>query len=84
MTWNFARPDSGARRATWATNNTLNVSRAFLGAPDGLELCKAGFGGTPCYLDDKQHAARAGLGAPDGLELCKAGFRGNGWFVGNV
>jgi hypothetical protein len=27
------KPASGAHRATWVTNNTLNVSRAFLGEP---------------------------------------------------
>jgi hypothetical protein len=83
LAWNFVKPGSGARRATWTQqhaqcfacffgrprwlatlqsrdqgfavllghNNTLNVSRAALGAPVGLELCKAGFGGSPCYLD---------------------------------
>jgi hypothetical protein len=43
-------------------NNTLNVSRAFLGAPVELDLRKAGFGGTPRRLT-QQHASRAALGA---------------------
>jgi hypothetical protein len=32
-------------------NNTLNVSRADLGAPVERDLHKTGFRGSPCYLD---------------------------------
>jgi hypothetical protein len=43
----FVKPGLGARRVAWATNNTLNVSRAALGAPAGIDLCKTGFRSSP-------------------------------------
>jgi hypothetical protein len=60
------------------TNNTLNVSRAALGAPDGLDIRKAVFGGSPRRLGDNNtlNVSRAVVGAPDGLVLCKTVFGG--------
>jgi hypothetical protein len=49
LAWIFVKPASGARRIAWVTNNTLNVSRASLGAPVGRNLCKTVFRGSPCY-----------------------------------
>jgi hypothetical protein len=61
------------------SNNTLNVSRASLGAPDGLYLRKAGFRGSPRYRNPNNtlNVSRAALGAPVGLDLCETGFRGS-------
>jgi hypothetical protein len=76
---------SGARRATWVTNNTLNVSRTGSGAPFGLVHRKAVFRGSPCHLvsNNTLNVSRAGSGAPFGLVHRKAVFRGSPCYLGN-
>jgi hypothetical protein len=61
------------------SNNTLNVSRALLGAPVDLDLRKAVFRGSPCHLvsNNTLNVSRAGSGAPVDLDLRKAVFRGS-------
>jgi hypothetical protein len=49
LNWFFVKPSSGARRATWVTNNTLTGSRAGLGeslAHEPGQLCWANPGVT--------------------------------------
>jgi hypothetical protein len=64
-----ARTEGGFRRK----------NRRALRAPVELNLCKTGFRGPPCCLDDNNtlNGSRAGSGAPVGSYLCKTGFRGS-------
>jgi hypothetical protein len=66
-------------------NNTLNVSRALSGAPVESELHKAGFRGSPCCLDDKQHAQcfACGLGRPRWLVSSRRRVRGFAVLLGH-
>jgi hypothetical protein len=61
-------------------NNTLNVSRAFLGAPLVMDLCKTGFRGSPCC---RHHAARADIWRMQAVLLCSTTTKVccglNGW-----
>jgi hypothetical protein len=65
LNWNLAVPCSGARRATWVTNNTLNVSRAFLGAPLARTFVKPWLAvllgrNNACWIGRQSHCARTG------------------------
>jgi tetratricopeptide (TPR) repeat protein len=76
LNWIFVKPGSGARRAALFQQH---AQRAGSGAPVELDLRKAMFGGSPCYLvsNNTLNVSRASLGAPVELDLRKAGFRGS-------
>jgi hypothetical protein len=68
----------------WATIPCARTGGSFcwansgVPAPVGLELCKAGFGGSPCYLGNKQHAQRFAcrIGRPRWLGTLQGRVRG--------